>query len=131
MAEAVRVGASLGPLAAKALEAPAILPPFGPAEPLVVMVPFGTASHADVMAAIHAGEALQVRIDFADGTSDPEPAVRCFAFRLEAVDGTGGGTGCRTRRRASPGRPPSRPRRKPRPPTSWPRSQLSRSERRR
>ena len=92
MAEAIRVTASLGDLAARATKAPENLGPHSTPEPLELVVPFGAMSHADVAPLISAGVPLQVQVNFADGTPDPEPLVRCFAFRLEDVDDSGGKT---------------------------------------
>jgi hypothetical protein len=90
MAEAIRVTASLGNLAARATKAPETIGPHSTREPLELVVPFGAMTYADVAPLISAGTPLQIRVDFADGTPDPDPLVRCFTFRLEDVDDAGG-----------------------------------------
>jgi hypothetical protein len=82
VAEAVRVSGALGPWATTTLAAPAVLPPFGAAQLLVMLVPGATARDADVLAMLGAGAVLQLRIDFVDGTPSPKPVIRCFAFRI-------------------------------------------------
>jgi hypothetical protein len=87
LAEGIRVIASLGGTDARTIKAPKTLPPYSQPEPVDVMVPFGVFTYPDISAMLTAGESLDVRIDYVDGTPAPEPIYRCFVFRLEDVSG--------------------------------------------
>jgi hypothetical protein len=89
LAEGIRITASLGGIDAQTIQAPKTLPPYSPAEPIDVMAPIGVFTYADMEGMIRAGEPLEVRIDYVDGTSAPAPIYRCFLFQLEQA---GGGT---------------------------------------
>jgi hypothetical protein len=89
-AEGIRVTGSFGGMGTQTITAPTILQPHSAAEPIdlmVPMVPNGVVTYDDIMDMLHAGDALQVQIDFVDGTPAPEPLYRCFVFRLEDVGG--------------------------------------------
>jgi hypothetical protein len=88
-AEGIRVTGRFGGIDAQTIKAPKILPPHSAAEPIDVMVPLvpGVRTHEDIMGMIRAGESLQMRIDFVDGTPTPDPIHQCFVFRLEQTDG--------------------------------------------
>ncbi len=87
MAEGLWVTANLSDVDAQTVTAPETLPPYSPAEPVDVMVPIGVFTYADIMGMLTAGESLEVRIDYVDGTPAPEPIYRCFVFRLEHGNG--------------------------------------------
>jgi hypothetical protein len=92
LAEGIRVTGSFGGIDVQTIKAPKTLPPYSSAEPIDVMVPLvpiGVLTYDDIMGMIRAGESLQVRIDFVDGTPTPDPIHQCFVFRLEETVVTG------------------------------------------
>jgi hypothetical protein len=87
LAEGIRITASLGGIDAQIVQAPTNLRPYSPAEPIDVMVPIGVFTYADIIGMLEAGDSLDVRMDYVDGTPAPDPIYRCFVFRLEQGNG--------------------------------------------
>jgi hypothetical protein len=86
----INVRARLGGHLAETVDAPENLPPDSAPEPLQVVLPFGFESHADVMAAMAAGEVLRVQIAFTDGTATRRSFEECFAFEPEPASQSAG-----------------------------------------